>query len=354
MKLVVYLPALNEAQTIGAVLDGIPASIPGIDHIERIVIDDGSTDDTAAIAMAHGARVIRHHRNLGTGRTFVSGVSTALAAGADIIVSMDADGQFMGSGIDALVAPIRDGMADVVLCTRFRSSNLVGTMSPFKRLGNRALTRIISGITSAEFSDVSCGFRALSKEAALRVDIHSDFEYIHESLLNWSRYGLTIREVALPVLAERPIGESRIMRSVLRYALRSGPVLIRAIRDYNPLKFFGLLSLLVLVPSLLLGLFVTAHWLRTHETAPYTSLITLSVGGVLFGLLLAVVALLADLIGRLQQQVEELLFNARRSQLRMNRGRRPLLERADRPKPLRRPPAAARLSERPEDLTARV
>jgi glycosyltransferase involved in cell wall biosynthesis len=322
MKLVIYLPAFNEAETIGAVLDGIPSVIPGIDDIETIVIDDGSVDATAAIAKRHGAQVVHHKRNCGTGRTFISGVSAALRAGADIIVSMDADGQFMGSSIPALIAPVRDGCADVVLCSRFIDDHLIGRMSPWKRAGNRLLTRVISGITRVHFTDVSCGFRALSKEAALRVDIHSDFEYIHECLLNWNRFGLTIQEVALPVLAERPIGESRIMKSLITYALRSGPVLIRAIRDYDPLRFFGSLALLALGPSLAIGAFVSLYWLRTRETAPYTSLITLSVGGVLLGLLLGVVALLADLIGRLRLQVEKLIYESRREQLRRGRNRR--------------------------------
>lgn len=315
MKVVVYLPALNEAETIGAVLDGIPTRLPGIDSIRTIVIDDGSSDGTAVIAQRHGASVVQHRRNLGTGKTFVSGVSAALRAGADIIVSMDADGQFRGEDVARLIAPIREGRADVALCSRFLDGNLVGAMNWRKKAGNSLLTGAVSWIAGKRFTDVSCGFRAMSREAALRVDIHSDYEYIHESLLNWSRVGLTIEEVALPVLAERPVGESRIMRSVLRYGMRSGPVLIRATRDYSPMKFFGLLAMAALVPGLLAGMFVTAHWLRTSETAPYTSLITISVGGVLLGLLLGVVALLADLIARLRFQLEEMLYESRRSRL---------------------------------------
>lgn len=315
MKVVVYLPALNEAETIGAVLDGIPTRLPGIDSIRTIVIDDGSSDGTAVMAQRHGASVVQHRRNLGTGKTFVSGVSAALRAGADIIVSMDADGQFRGEDVARLIAPIREGRADVALCSRFLDGNLVGAMNWRKKAGNSLLTGAVSWIAGKRFTDVSCGFRAMSREAALRVDIHSDYEYIHESLLNWSRVGLTIEEVALPVLAERPVGESRIMRSVLRYGMRSGPVLIRATRDYSPMKFFGLLAMAALVPGLLAGMFVTAHWLRTSETAPYTSLITISVGGVLLGLLLGVVALLADLIARLRFQLEEMLYESRRSRL---------------------------------------
>ena len=315
MKIVVYLPALNEAETIGAVLDGIPTRLPGIDSVRTIVVDDGSSDGTAQIAQRHGAMVVRHKVNLGTGRAFVSGVSAALRAGADIIVSMDADGQFRGEDIARLAAPIVEGRADVVLCSRFANGNLIGSMPMTKRAGNALLTGAISWIASTPFTDVSCGFRAMSREAALRADIHSNYEYIHESLLNWRRVGMTIEEVALPVLAERPVGESRIMRSVLRYGMQSAPVLIRAIRDYSPMKFFGMLALVALIPAMSAGLFVSWHWLRTGETAPYTSLITLSVGGVLFAFLLGAVALLADLIGRVRFELEEILYESRRSRL---------------------------------------
>ena len=315
MKVVVYLPALNEAETIGQVLDGIPSRLPGIESIRTIVIDDGSSDGTAQIAQRHGAMVVRHPVNLGTGRTFVSGVAASLRAGADIIVSMDADGQFRGEDIARLIAPIYEGRADVVLCSRFADGNLIGHMPPAKRAGNAALTQAISWIAGTRFTDVSCGFRAMSREAALRADIHSNYEYIHESLLNWRRLGMTIVEVALPVLAERPVGDSRMMRSVFRYGMRSLPVLIRAIRDYSPMKFFGVLALLALVPSFLAGAFVSVHWLATGETAPYTSLITLSVGGMLVGFLLGAVALLADLIGRVRFELEEMLYESRRSRL---------------------------------------
>ena len=315
MKVIVYLPALNEAETIGAVLDGIPSRLPGGEAVRTIVIDDGSTDGTAQIAQRHGAMVVRHPKNLGTGRAFVSGVSAALQAGADIIVSMDADGQFRGEDIGKLIEPIVDGRADVALCSRFAKGNLIGSMPLTKRAGNALLTRTISIIAGTKFTDVSCGFRAMSREAALRADVHSNYEYIHESLLNWRRLGMTIEEVALPVLAERPVGESRIMQSVVRYGMRSAPVLIRAIRDYSPMKFFGSFALAAIVAALALGVFVSVHWLRTGETAPYTSMITLSVGGLLFGLLLGAVALLADLIGRVRFELEEMLYESRRSRL---------------------------------------
>jgi len=234
MKLAVYLPALNEADTIGAVLDGIPSAIPRITSITKIVVDDGSADRTAAVAALHGAAVVRHPRNLGTGRAFMSGVQAGLASGADIIVGMDADGQFRPGDLAALIAPIVNGDADVVLCTRFGpGSQLAGKMPAAKRLGNWLLCRIISITVQQRFTDVSCGFRAFSRDAALHVDVRSDFEYAHESLLTWHRSGQRVTEIELPVLAERPVGKSRIVSNVGSYALRSAPVLLTAIRDYR-------------------------------------------------------------------------------------------------------------------------
>jgi glycosyltransferase involved in cell wall biosynthesis len=314
VKLVVYLPALNEAATIGEVLDAIPAAIPGVSALTKIVVDDGSIDETEAIARRHGALVVRHPRNLGTGRAFISGVQAALTEGADIIVGMDADGQFSPADIPALVAPIVKGEADVALCTRFGDgSQLTGRMPIAKRFGNWLVCRIISITAGQRFTDVSCGFRAFTRDAALRVDVHSDFEYIHESLLTWRRFGKRIVEVELAVRAERAVGSSHILASVSSYALRSGPVLLYAIRDYSPLKFFGSLSLFIFIVSVGTGGAVFVHWLRTGETIPYTSFIPVSVGGVLLAVLLGAVALLADLIARLKFQVEEILHDSRRS-----------------------------------------
>lgn len=312
MKLAVYLPALNEAASIGAVLDAIPASIAGITALTKIVVDDGSSDWTGDIASRHGAQVVRHARNLGTGRAFMSGVQASIASGADIIVSIDADGQFAPTDIPALITPILRRDADVVLCTRFGPGGmLTGSMPVVKRFGNWLLCRVINATIGERFTDVSCGFRAFTRDAALRVDVHSDFEYIHESLLTWRRFNLRVVEVELPVRAERERGESRIMSSVPYYAWRTLPVLIGAIRDYSPLMFFGVLSMVVFVIAVSVGSFVFVHWLRTGETVPYTQLITVSVGGVLLAVTLGTVALLADLIARLKLQVEEILHAIR-------------------------------------------
>lgn len=310
--LAVYLPAFNEADTIGALLDAIPAAIPGITALRTIVVDDGSTDGTAEVAHVHGAHVVRHARNRGTGRAFMSGVQAALDAGADIIVAMDADGQFAPADIAKLVAPIVNGEADVALCSRFGpNSQLTGRMPAVKRAGNWMLCRIISATAGQRFTDVSCGFRAFTRDAALRVDIHSEFEYIHESLLTWRRHGQRVVEIALPVRAERAGGESRVLSSVAYYTLRAAPVLIGAIRDYSPLKFYGSVALLAFVTSIAIGGAVFVHWLRTGETIPYTQFITVSVGGTLLAVVLGAVALLADLIARLKFQVEEILYKTR-------------------------------------------
>lgn len=322
MKLVVSLPALNEEATIGKVLDDIPSAIPGISTIEKIVVDDGSTDATSITAEQHGAKVIRHPQNRGSGKAFITGVQGALEAGADIIVTMDSDGQFNPGDIPDLIAPIQEGRANVVLCSRFQEKKLVGAMPWRKRLGNWLLSKTLSLIANQTFSDVSCGFRAFSRDAALRVNVYSDYEYIHESLLTWKRHGLRIQEVGLAVLAERPHGESRLMRSVLRYGWRTAPVLLRAIRDYSPMKFFGLLSLVVSFFALIFGLIVSVHWLKTGETAPFTSFITLSVGGFLLAFLLGILALIADLIARIRFQLEELLYESRKKRAMPNPRRR--------------------------------
>jgi glycosyltransferase involved in cell wall biosynthesis len=313
VKLAVYLPALNEATTIGELLDAIPRNVPGITSLETIVVDDGSSDGTAELAALHGATVVRHPRNLGTGRAFMSGVRAALASGADIVVGMDADGQFAPRDIAALVAPLVSQTADVALCTRFGPhSALSGRMPILKRFGNWLLCKIISVAAEQKFTDVSCGFRAFTRDAALRVDIHSDFEYIHESLLTWHRCGQRVVEVELPVRAERADGASRAVSSVTYNGLRTAPILIGALRNYSPLMFFGSLAVLAFGVSMLIAGGIVLHWWGTADSVDYTPAVIVCVGGVLLAALLGTVGVLADRIARLNFQVEDVLHAARR------------------------------------------
>lgn len=311
MKIVVIIPALNESKTIESVIAGIPP-LDGVDCVDTIVVDDGSRDDTAAVARAAGAIVVSHPVNRGVGAAFRTGTEAALAHGADIIVNIDADGQFNPGDIPALIAPILQGEADCVTCTRFRDKQMTSSMPPIKQFGNRLAVWVVNMVTGLRLSDVTCGFRAFTREAALRLTLFGEFTYTQESLIEMAAKRLRIAEVPLAVRGAREHGRSRVVHSISGYVLRSGLIMLRAARDVKPMRFFGTIGLAVLLVGLALGTIVVVHWLFTGKTSPYTQLLVGSAIGLILGFLLLVLALIADMLGRQRRMLEELLYLRRK------------------------------------------
>jgi glycosyltransferase involved in cell wall biosynthesis len=313
MKLVVTIPALNEEKTIGQVVAGVPRHIHGVDEVEVIVMNDGSTDATAERAAEAGALVVTLHNRPGLGKVFGTGLERAMRRGADIIVNIDGDGQFDPGDISKLVHPILEGEADFVTCSRFADPALRPTMPPVKYWGNKVVTSIINWVCGGTtFTDVSCGFRAFNREAAYRLTLFGRFTYTQETFIDLFAKGLRMAEVPLKVRGVREHGKSRVASSILKYATNSLPIILRAMRDIQPLKFFGGIAALLFVPGFLGGAFVTGWYLMKGKTFPFANLIPVS--GILLTLsfLLGVLALLADMLGRHRRISEELLYLARR------------------------------------------
>lgn len=309
-RLVIYMPALNESSSIGAVLDALPDTIEGVDDIRVIVVDDGSTDDTGAIARERGAMVIRHEEPRGVGRAFRTGLTHAIESGADILVSIDADGQFNPRDIPVLIAPILRGEVDFVSASRFKDPALAPEMPGAKAWGNRVIARWLSRMTGQTFYDVSCGFRAYARKAFLRLDPQGAFTYTHEVFLAIAFAGLRIRELPVSVRGVREHGESRVANNLFRYAWHAASIILATYRDYRPLAFFGgLASVLTAVGAMLLA-GLLAHWLRTGALFPYRAIGFL--GGALCGagLLVYLVGLVAAMMARLRSGVETALYRA--------------------------------------------
>ena len=189
MKLIIFLPALNEEGNIQQVVANLPQTLDKIDIVQYLVIDDGSTDHTAEFAIIAGAKVVSHTVNRGLGRAFQSAVQFALENDADILVGIDADGQFDSSEIPALIEPIIANKADMVIGNRF-VQGIPEYMSDAKYWGNKQIARLISYVSGQKFHDVSCGFRAYSREALLRLNLFADFTYTHETILSLIFQGL--------------------------------------------------------------------------------------------------------------------------------------------------------------------
>lgn len=311
-KLVIIIPGLNEAKTILSVITAIPRDIPDIAQTDVIVIDDGSTDDTAKIAKEAGAKVTRHGKNLGVGAAFHTGLREALKHGADIIVNIDADGQFNPKDIPALIKPITDKEAGFVSASRFAKKEFLPEMPAIKIWGNKWMTRIINFLTNKNFTDVSCGFRAYSREAALRLSLFGKFTYTQETFIDLSYKNIVMKEIPLKVRGEREHGRSRVASNLWRYGIKSASIIFRAARDYQPLYFFGVPGILIFIVGFAIGIFLLVHYINTGQTSPYRSLVQVSGILVIVGFLLFFLSMLADMQHRTRILIEESLYHARK------------------------------------------
>ena len=238
MKLIVTIPALNEEKTIAKVVSGVPRDIPGVTETEVIVVNDGSTDRTAAEALAVGALVITLKGGGGLGTVFRTGLERAMRRGADIIVNIDGDGQFNPVDIRKLVQPLLDDRADFVTCSRFADPELRPQMPAVKYWGNQVVTGMINWVCGGtDFTDVSCGFRGFTREAAYRLTLFGRYTYTQETFIDLFSKGVRMVEVPLKVRGVREHGKSRIASSIWKYATNSFPIILRAMRDIQPLKF---------------------------------------------------------------------------------------------------------------------
>ena len=216
LRLLVSIPALNEQETLGEVIRAIPRDLPGIVSVEVVVVDDGSDDRSGEIAAEAGAVVIRHPHSRGVGAAFHSGLAYGISSGADLILSIDADGQFDPADIPALIAPVVNGEADFVSASRFMDPALVPDMPRAKLWGNRLMSHLISRLAGQKFYDVSCGMRCYARNAALQLHLLGRFSYTQETFLNLAFKQLRIAEVPIRVRGQREFGESRVASNLWR------------------------------------------------------------------------------------------------------------------------------------------
>jgi glycosyltransferase involved in cell wall biosynthesis len=308
VKLAITIPAYNEEQIIGRVIREIPKKIQGIDEIEIIVVDDGSKDRTSEIAKEAGAsRVISHPNNRGVGRAFSTGLNAAIETGADIIVNIDADMQFDPKDIPKLLDPILKNEAEFVTASRFLDKDLEPDMPYIKKVGNSLFTWTISKITGQHFTDTQCGFRAFSRNAALKLNLFGKFTYTQEVFLDLVNKDIMIKEVPIRVTYDKN-RQSRVVKNPLLYGIKALTIIIRTVRDSKPLFFFGNFGLIFLVAGFLSGFWLILRWWITGFVSPYTSMVNLSAVLLIVGFILCVLALMADMLSRQRKIQEEILY----------------------------------------------
>lgn len=267
-------------------------------------------DKTVQVAKEAGAdKILSHVHNLGLAITFRDALDEALDMGADVIVNIDADGQYDPSEITKLVQPVVNNDADIVLGSRF--DGYIEEMPLSKKLGNKIATKFASRAAGKHFSDAQTGFRAFSKDAAMRLNIMGDFTYTQETLVQAVNKNLRICEV--PVNFYKREGESRLFPSVWSYAKRGGSTLIRSYLYHKPLKTFLMIGSLVFTVGFILGLRVLIHYWTTSMVTPLLPTSVLSVLLLIVGFQVIILGLIADLIRRNQNVQEEILYRLKKN-----------------------------------------
>lgn len=313
MRLVVTIPAYNEEKTLGKVIREIPRKIDQIDDVKVVVIDDGSIDNTRKVAFEAGAdKVISFKQNRGLAQAFKMGVNVALQMNSDVIVNIDADGQYDGKEITALLNPILNNQADIVLGSRFKG--WIEFMPLQKRIGNSLATKATNLLTGLKISDTQTGFRAFSKEAALRLNIESDYTYVQETIIQAVDKGLKIVEV--PVHFRRREGKSRLITNIFSYARRAGINILRTYRDYEPLRTFLIIGGIISLLGFVFGLRVLIQYLTTGMVGPYLPSAILTAVLLIVGFQVIIFGIIADMVGSNRKIQEEILYILKKHQVR--------------------------------------
>lgn len=314
MKLIVQIPCFNEEATLPETVRDIPKKIDGIDTIEVLVIDDGSRDRTSEVARELGVHhIVRNKRNIGLARSFRVGLDRCIALGADIIVNTDADNQYCGADIEKLVRPILVGNVDVVVGDRQTST--IEHFSARKKLLQRFGSWVVRSFSDVDVPDAVSGFRAISRDAAMRLNIVSPFSYTIEMLIQVGKKGMAFTSV--PIRTNPKTRDSRLFRSVFQFIERSATTLLRMYSMYQPLRVFTVLGLIVAI----IGLIPMVRFLYFYffETGA-GKIQSLVIGSALLtiGTLTFFLGLVADLLNHNRALIEMVLEKTRRLEAAYN------------------------------------
>jgi glycosyltransferase involved in cell wall biosynthesis len=311
VKLIIQIPCYNEAQTLPITLKELPRQFPGIDQVEFLVIDDGSEDGTAQIAEENGVQhVVRLNPHRGLAAGFTAGLEACLRQGADIIINTDADNQYNAEDMRCLIAPILSGQAEIVVGDRGVAS--LSSFSPSKRLLQRLGSWVVARASGLKTPDATSGFRAISREAALRTLVLSEYSYTLETLIQAGQRGMAVAYV--PIRTNPHTRPSRLIRSIPQYMAYSGTTIVRAYAMYRPLRVFTGLAALMICGGLILA-FRYLYFLTLGQGAGHIQSVIISAVLFIVGFQTLLIGLLADLIGFNRIILEELLYRTRRTDL---------------------------------------
>ncbi len=307
MKLIIQIPCFNEAATLPVTLAALPRTVAGFDSVEWLVIDDGSTDSTVEVARKHGVdHFVRFPRNRGLARVFMAGLDAAVRLGADVIVNTDADNQYDARDIPRLVEPILAGRAEIVVGARPIEG--IPHFSPVKKALQRLGSRVVRALSKTEIPDAPSGFRALSRDAALRLNVYNDYTYTLETIIQAGRKGMAITSV--PVRVNEDLRPSRLVKSIPAYIKRSIMTMVRIFVVYRPFAFFASIGTVLFLLGFALGARFLLYLIGGQGTGHVQSLI-LSAILLGMGFQTILVAFLSDLLAVNRMLLEEVQYRQR-------------------------------------------
>ncbi|MGE0704000.1 MAG: glycosyltransferase family 2 protein [Vicinamibacterales bacterium] len=310
-KLIVQIPCLNEAETLPAAIADIPRSIPGVDEVEILVIDDGSTDDTVRVARECGAdHIVSLRRRQGLAAAFTIGIDTCVKLGADLIVNTDGDNQYAGQDIPTLVGPLLRGEADIVIGDR--NVQTIAEMSWSKKLLQRLGSWIVRQVSNTRVPDTTSGFRAYSRAAALRMTIVSEFSYTLESIIQAGRKRIAIAHV--PVRTNPRTRPSRLFHNVWHYLKQSGSTIVRIYTMYEPLKVFTTIGLVTFAVGFAISVRFLYYYFTGFGDGHLQSLV-LSAVLLIVGFQVMLMGLVADVISANRKLIEDVLYRIRATEV---------------------------------------
>ncbi len=303
MKLIIQIPCYNEEKTLPVTLSSIPKTIKGIDEIEILIINDGSIDKTIEVAKENNVHhIVSHTKNMGLARTFATGLKKCVELGADVIVNLDADNQYKACDIEKLVEPILNKEADIVIGAR--PIEKIQSFSPLKKMLQKTGSLVMRMISGADVDDAPSGFRAFSKEAALRINIFDNYTYTMETIIQAQYKGLLIKSV--PIGVNEDLRPSRLVKSNFDYIKRSVFTMMRFIIIYRPFRFFIRLSFFLLFFGVLLGLRFLYFYVTSSNAAGHVQSLILCAILMIMGIQSMFFAVIADLLAINRKLIEDI------------------------------------------------
>lgn len=309
MKLIIQIPCYNELFYLPETIRDLPRKIEGVDEIEVLIIDDGSTDGTRQIAKELGVHhIVVFTKNRGLSAAYMAGLDACMRLGADIVVNTDADNQYNGADIAKLIKPILDGSADIVIGDR--QTDNIAHFSFIKKILQRWGSRLVRKASGVQVSDSTSGFRAMSRKTLTKLFVHNKFTYTLETIIQAGKLGLGIENVKVSCNAKNR--ESKLFSSIPEYLVRNGPVIFRSYTMYWPVQTFGYLALLFFMFGMILLSRFFYFYFMNPEISSHIQSLQIAVGSIVIAFIIGLMAFLGDLIASNRRISEELLTRMRR------------------------------------------